>query len=96
VAGRWQGPATGPRATGIGHASKSAAPMISSSLAVEESPMRESRTGEKKANILSSSSCPPGTCTVSFTDHEGLRHSVNVHAETLYEAAVLAARVPGA
>ncbi|MGD1091946.1 MAG: hypothetical protein ABSB35_08120 [Bryobacteraceae bacterium] len=35
---------------------------------------------------------PAGTCTVSFTDHEGLRHSVNVQAETLYEAVVLAVR----
>jgi hypothetical protein len=32
------------------------------------------------------------TCTVSFTDAEGLRHSVNVQAETLYEAAALAIR----
>ena len=30
--------------------------------------------------------------TVSFTDHEGIRHSVNVHAGTLYEAVVLAVR----
>ena len=32
------------------------------------------------------------TCTVSFTDVEGLRHSVNVQAETLYEAVALAVR----
>ena len=31
-------------------------------------------------------------CTVAFTDAEGLRHSVNVQAETLYEAVVLAVR----
>ena len=29
-------------------------------------------------------------CTVSFTDPEGLSHSVDVTATTLYEAAVLA------
>ena len=30
------------------------------------------------------------TCQVSFTDSEGIRHSVEVAAGTLYEAAVLA------
>jgi hypothetical protein len=30
------------------------------------------------------------TCLVSFTDSEGIRHSVEVTASTLYEAAVLA------
>ena len=30
------------------------------------------------------------TCVVSFTDSEGIRHSVEVAAGTLYEAAVLA------
>jgi hypothetical protein len=30
------------------------------------------------------------TCTVSFQDSDGVRHSVEVGAETLYEAAVLA------
>jgi hypothetical protein len=29
------------------------------------------------------------TCVVSYLDIEGLRHSVEVEAETLYEAAVL-------
>jgi hypothetical protein len=29
------------------------------------------------------------TCRVSFTDLDGIRHSVEVQAETLYEAAVL-------
>jgi hypothetical protein len=33
---------------------------------------------------------PVRTCTVSFTDTEGLRHSVNVQAESLYEAVALA------
>ena len=32
------------------------------------------------------------TCVVSFTDLEGLGHSVEVDAESLYEAAVLAIR----
>lgn len=35
---------------------------------------------------------PARTCTVSFTDHEGLRHSVNVEADTLYESVALAVR----
>jgi len=30
------------------------------------------------------------TCTVSFQDSSGVRHAVEVGAETLYEAAVLA------
>ena len=30
------------------------------------------------------------TCLVSFTDSEGIKHSVEVTASTLYEAAVLA------
>jgi hypothetical protein len=35
------------------------------------------------------------TCTVSFQDSDGVRHSVEVSGETLYEAAVLAEGVPG-
>jgi hypothetical protein len=35
---------------------------------------------------------PARACTVSFTDTEGLRHSVNVQADTLYEAVALAVR----
>ena len=35
---------------------------------------------------------PARTCIVSFTGHDGIRHSVNVQAETLYEAVVLAIR----
>ncbi len=35
---------------------------------------------------------PVRTCTVSFTSPDGIRHSVNVRAETLYEAVVLAVR----
>ena len=35
---------------------------------------------------------PVRSCTVAYTDAEGVRHSVNVQAETLYEAVVLAVR----
>jgi len=35
---------------------------------------------------------PARACTVSFTGPDGIRHSVNVQAETLYEAVVLAVR----
>jgi hypothetical protein len=35
---------------------------------------------------------PARACTVSFTGPDGIRHSVNVQAETLYEAVVLAIR----
>jgi hypothetical protein len=35
---------------------------------------------------------PLRTCTVSFTGLDGIRHSVNVRAETLYEAVILAVR----
>jgi hypothetical protein len=33
---------------------------------------------------------PSRSCTVSFTDSEGIEHSVRVSAASLYEAAVLA------
>jgi hypothetical protein len=33
------------------------------------------------------------SCSVSFLDTEGLRHTVEVEAESLYEAAVLAIRI---
>lgn len=33
---------------------------------------------------------PIRTCTVSFTDIDGLRHSVDVQASSLYEAVALA------
>ena len=32
---------------------------------------------------------PPRSCTVSFTGPSGIRHSVDVTAESLYEAAAL-------
>ena len=34
------------------------------------------------------------TCRVSFMDTENIRHSVEVTASTLYEAAVLASGIP--
>jgi hypothetical protein len=33
---------------------------------------------------------PVRVCEVSFKDHRGIRHGVEVQAETLYEAAVMA------
>ena len=33
-----------------------------------------------------------GSCIVSFVDHDGLRHSVEVQAESMFEAAALAIR----
>ena len=35
---------------------------------------------------------PARACSVSYTGPDGIRHSVNVQAETLYEAVVLAIR----
>ena len=35
---------------------------------------------------------PARACTVSFSGPDGIRHSVNVQAESLYEAVVLAIR----
>jgi hypothetical protein len=37
-------------------------------------------------------SCPVASCTVSFLDSSGIRHQVEVEAESLYEAGVLAIR----
>ena len=52
-------------------------------------------TGEAQANkeriCYSFLAVAVRTCTVSFTGPSGIRHSVDVEAETLYEAAVLAA-----
>ena len=46
------------------------------------------------ANMITSSSWVIGSrrksCTVSFQDSNGVRHAVEVGAETVYEAAVLA------
>ena len=46
--------------------------------------------GEEKAKYGMLFHVPARTCVVSFIDPEGLRHSTEVQAETLYEAAVLA------
>lgn len=41
------------------------------------------------ANMLCSDRVATKACTVSFTGASGVRHSVDVSAESLYEAAVL-------
>jgi hypothetical protein len=41
------------------------------------------------ANLLGSRPVPVRTCTVSFTSSSGIRHSTEVQAETLYEAAAM-------
>ena len=46
--------------------------------------------GEQKANLLGCESMPElRSCRVSYQNGDGIRHSVEVTAETLYEAAVL-------
>ena len=47
------------------------------------------RVGEDKANVLRSAAVALRTCTVSFSGPSGLRHSVDVTAESVYEAAAL-------
>jgi hypothetical protein len=42
------------------------------------------------ANLLLSWAVPLRSCSVSFVDDRGIRHSVEVQAESLYESAVLA------
>jgi hypothetical protein len=46
-------------------------------------------SGEDNTNVLSWLPVPARACSVSFTDSRGIRHSVEVEAESLYEAAVL-------
>ena len=46
--------------------------------------------GEALANVLRCPSVAAHSCVVSFTGASGIRHSVDVTAETLYEAAVVA------
>jgi hypothetical protein len=41
---------------------------------------------------MMSGGMPPRPCTVSFKDARGIRHSAEVEAESLYEAAVLGVR----
>ena len=43
--------------------------------------------GEHKANMIGSRLVPLRVCTVSFKSATGISHSVDVEAETLYEAA---------
>ena len=43
--------------------------------------------GEHKANVIGSHLVPLRLCTVSFKSATGISHSVEVEAETLYEAA---------
>jgi hypothetical protein len=45
--------------------------------------------GEEKANMLRCHAVALRTCTVSFTGPSGVRHSVEVIAESIYEAAAL-------
>ena len=45
--------------------------------------------GEQKANMLRWRSVALRTCTVSFIGPSGIRHSVEVTAESVYEAAAL-------
>ena len=48
--------------------------------------------GEQKANLLLFFPVSVRVCTVSFQDARGIRHAVDVEAESLYEAVVLAVR----
>lgn len=45
--------------------------------------------GEDRANVLRSSIVAVRTCSVSFIGPSGIRHSVDVTAESVYEAAAL-------
>jgi hypothetical protein len=45
---------------------------------------------EHKANVLSCEAVPLRACSVSFKGASGIRHTVEVESETLYEAAVMA------
>ena len=45
--------------------------------------------GEQKANMIRWPAVALRTCTVSFTGPSGVRHSVEVTAESVYEAAAL-------
>lgn len=47
------------------------------------------RLGEDTANMLRSAPVALRTCTVSFSGPSGIRHSVDVTAESVYEAAAL-------
>ena len=45
--------------------------------------------GERKANLVTCVVVATKTCTVSFTGPSGVRHSVDVSADSLYEAAIV-------
>jgi hypothetical protein len=47
------------------------------------------RLGEQTTNVVRSASVALRTCTVSFNGPSGIRHSVDVTAESVYEAAAL-------
>src|SRR5439155_11989308 len=53
--------------------------------------MRSERrdSGEQKANMIRWPAVALRTCTVTFTGPSGIRHSVEVTAESIYEAAAL-------
>jgi len=57
-----------------------------------DTPLRDPTSvavGEDKTNMLPSAPVALRTCTVSFTAPSGIRHSVDVTAESVYEAAAL-------
>jgi hypothetical protein len=46
--------------------------------------------GEQTTNVVFSPAVATRRCDVSFVDHRGIRHGVQVDADTLFEAAVMA------
>src|SRR5262249_34032758 len=50
---------------------------------------RTFRVGEEKANMIRSAAVALRTATVSFSGPSGIRHSVDVTAESVYEASAL-------
>jgi hypothetical protein len=50
------------------------------------------RPGENKKRICYDQPVPLRICTVSFADVRGIRHTVEVQAESLFEAAILGVR----
>src|SRR6185369_2743819 len=43
--------------------------------------------------MLDSSAMPARSCEVSYKDHRGIRHTAEVQAESLYEAACMAVKI---
>ena len=62
-------------------------PGQSASACVDEN--AQSRWGEDMTNVIPSAAVALRTCTVSFTGPSGIRHSIDVTAESVYEAAAL-------